>query len=50
MTQVWMSHQDGVMEIGEGFEVIGKTKDCQFAATQNLEKKSHYCSNQDWHV
>lgn len=39
VTQVWMSHQDGVFELGEGFEVIGKTKDCQYAATQNLAKK-----------
>ncbi len=37
--QVWMSHQDGVLEMGEGFEVVGSTKDCPFAATQNLEKK-----------
>lgn len=37
--QVWMSHQDGVLQLGEGFEVVGSTKDCPFAATQNLEKK-----------
>jgi len=37
--QVWMSHQDGVLQIGEGFEVVGSTKDCPFAATQNLAKK-----------
>lgn len=37
--QVWMSHQDGVLSMGEGFEVIGSTKDCPFAATQNLAKK-----------
>ena len=37
--QVWMSHQDGVLTLGEGFEVSGSTKDCPFAATQNLEKK-----------
>ena len=37
--QVWMSHQDGVLEIGEGFEVVGSTKDCPYAATQNLAKK-----------
>lgn len=37
--QVWMSHQDGVLQIGEGFEVVGSTKDCPFAATQNLNKK-----------
>ena len=37
--QVWMSHQDGVLAMGEGFEVVGSTKDCPFAATQNLAKK-----------
>ncbi len=37
--QVWMSHQDGVLQMGDGFEVVGSTKDCPFAATQNLEKK-----------
>ena len=38
-TQVWMSHQDGVLSLGEGFEVIGSTKDCPYAAVQNLDKK-----------
>ncbi|MBQ9538419.1 MAG: glutamine-hydrolyzing GMP synthase, partial [Treponema sp.] len=38
-SQVWMSHQDAVLEPGEGFEVIGATKDCPFAALQNLAKK-----------
>lgn len=37
--QVWMSHQDGVFELGKGFETVGSTKDCKFAATQNLSKK-----------
>ena len=37
--QVWMSHQDGVLQMGDGFEVVGSTKDCPFAATQNLEKR-----------
>ena len=37
--QVWMSHQDGVLQMGDGFEVVGSTKDCPFAATQNLSKK-----------
>ena len=36
--QVWMSHQDGVLQMGDGFEVVGSTKDCPFAATQNLDK------------
>ncbi len=38
-TQVWMSHQDEVLSIAKDFEVIGSTKDCKFAALQNLEKK-----------
>ena len=37
--QVWMSHQDGVLQPGEGFEVVGSTKDCPYAALQNLSKK-----------
>lgn len=38
-TQVWMSHQDSVVTLPKGFEVIAATKDCPFAALQNLEKK-----------
>ncbi len=38
-SQVWMSHQDGVLSLADGFEVIGRTKDCPFAAVQNLAKK-----------
>ncbi len=37
--QVWMSHQDTVFQMGEGFEVVGSTKDCPYAATQNLAKR-----------
>ena len=37
--QVWMSHQDGVLIPGDGFEVVGTTKDCPYAALQNLSKK-----------
>ena len=37
--QVWMSHQDGVLKMGDGFEMVGSTKDCLYAATQNLEKR-----------
>ena len=37
--QVWMSHQDGVLKMGDGFETVGSTKDCPYAATQNLSKK-----------
>ena len=38
-TQVWMSHQDGVLSLGSGFEVIGTTKDCPYAAVQDLKRK-----------
>lgn len=37
--QVWMSHQDTVLQPGDGFEVVGSTKDCPYAALQNLSKK-----------
>ena len=37
--QVWMSHQDAVVKPGDGFETVGSTKDCEFAALQKLEKK-----------
>ena len=37
--QVWMSHQDTVLQPGEGFEVVGSTKDCPYAVLQNLSKK-----------
>lgn len=39
VTQVWMSHQDEILAPGDGFEVIGRTKDCQYAALQDLSKK-----------
>ncbi len=38
-SQVWMSHQDAVLSLGSGFEVIGTTKDCSFAALQDLHRK-----------
>ena len=38
-TQVWMSHQDAVLTLADGFEVIGSTKDCPYAALQNLRRK-----------
>ncbi len=38
-TQVWMSHQDEVTAPPPGFEVIASTKDCRYAALQNLAKK-----------
>ena len=37
--QVWMSHQDEVLQMADGFEVCGSTKDCKYAALQNLAKK-----------
>ncbi|MGL4981371.1 MAG: glutamine-hydrolyzing GMP synthase [Treponemataceae bacterium] len=37
--QVWMSHQDEITRLPKDFEVIALTKDCQFAAVQNLAKK-----------
>lgn len=39
LQQVWMSHQDEVLISGKDFEIIGSTKDCKFAALQNLSKK-----------
>lgn len=38
-TQVWMSHQDGILSLGAGFEVAGTTKDCPFAAVQDLTRR-----------
>lgn len=38
-TQVWMSHQDGILSLGPGFEVAGTTKDCPFAAVQDLTRR-----------
>jgi len=40
-SQVWMSHQDGVTTLPEGFQIIAITKDCPIAALQNLEKKRY---------
>ncbi len=37
--QVWMSHQDAVLSLADGFEQAAFTKDCPYAAVQNLEKK-----------
>ena len=33
--QVWESHQDEVVSLADGFEVIAKTKDCAYSALQN---------------
>ena len=38
-TQVWMSHSDTVKRIPEGFESIGSTLNCDFAALHNIDKK-----------
>lgn len=35
-TQVWMSHSDEVITLPEGFKIIGESKDCKIAATENL--------------
>jgi len=37
--QVWMSHSDIVSEIPKGFQVLGVTDNCEYAAIGNLEKK-----------
>lgn len=37
--QVWMSHQDAIVSLPAGFEVIASTKDCPYAALQNPAKK-----------
>ena len=37
--QVWMSHQDEVTKIADGFEKTGSTENCTYAALQNLAKK-----------
>jgi GMP synthase (glutamine-hydrolysing) len=37
--QVWMSHGDEVTSLPNGFVAIGSTKDCNFAAVENREKK-----------
>ncbi|MBR7064104.1 MAG: glutamine-hydrolyzing GMP synthase [Treponema sp.] len=40
-TQVWMSHQDEVVTLAEGFEIVASTKDCKIAATQNKNAKRY---------
>ena len=35
-----MNNQNAVVKPGDGFETVGSTKDCEFAALQNLEKKT----------
>lgn len=36
---VWMSHGDEVTALPEGFEVIGSTEDCEFAAVADEKRK-----------
>lgn len=36
---VWMSHQDEVVEVPEGFTVVATTRDCKVAAMENNERK-----------
>jgi GMP synthase (glutamine-hydrolyzing) (EC 6.3.5.2) len=36
---VLMSHGDAVTEIPEGFQLVGKSSDCPYAAIENVEKK-----------
>lgn len=39
--QVWMSHSDEIIVPGDGFEVIGNTDNCAFAALENSEKQRY---------
>ncbi len=36
---VWMSHTDRIAQLPQGFEGIGLTEDCPYAAMQNTDKK-----------
>ena len=38
-SQVWMSHSDEVISVGEGFEIAASTKDCRCAVVQNLQRR-----------
>ncbi len=38
-TRVWMSHGDRVTKIPRGFETIGKTEDCPFAAVRDSKRR-----------
>jgi GMP synthase (glutamine-hydrolysing) len=37
--QVWMSHGDTVSAIPDGFEILGSTDDCEFAAVGDLNRQ-----------
>ena len=38
-TRVWMSHNDEVQSIPEGFEIIASTENCKVSAIENKKKK-----------
>ncbi|MDE6853256.1 MAG: glutamine-hydrolyzing GMP synthase [Lachnospiraceae bacterium] len=38
-TVCWMSHNDYISKVADGFEIVAHTDDCPVAAAQNLEKK-----------
>ena len=37
-TVCWMSHNDYISKVAEGFEIVAHTADCPVAAAQNLDK------------
>ncbi len=37
--QVWMSHGDEILKLPEGFEVIGRTENCAYAAVANPSER-----------
>ncbi len=39
ITNCWMSHFDFIKRAADGFEIIGRTKDCPVAATQDKDRK-----------
>ncbi len=39
--QVWMSHQDAVTRLPDGFECIASTRDCPYAALQDAKRKRY---------
>lgn len=39
--QVWMSHSDEVLQLPSGFEMIGCTQDCAYAAVENHQLKRY---------
>lgn len=41
---VWMSHQDYVAALPDGFSIVAHSENCPVAAMQNVEKNSMPCS------